>query len=88
MTLRDLPAPWEIYARILRAAERNEGVRLSADECSALWMDTAAVDSALGGTGETPDTPWLTPTERRRVEAGEWGQRVFRPGRDVDGAES
>lgn len=83
-----------VYARILRAILRGEGIRLTADDLAACGIDRddAAIMAALGGDGPTAEPPeWLTATERRRYLAAMNDDDceeslylgLFRPGREV-----
>lgn len=83
-----------VYARILRAILRGEGIRLTADELDASGIDhdDAAIMAAIGGDGPNAEPPeWLTPTERRRFIAAvndadceeSLYLGLFRPGREV-----
>ena len=69
------------YAKILRAAARRRAVRLTAAECMGVSDDHALITAAIGGDSDTSEPPeWLTPTERRRVLAGQF-VTVFDPGK-------
>lgn len=79
-------AAGDVYARILRAAHRGEGVRLSADDVYAISHDDALIMVAVGGDYDCDEPPaWLTPTERRRLRSPEESgyRHIFRPGREV-----
>jgi hypothetical protein len=72
-----------VYARMLRAYWRGEGIRLTNEDLALFVHDDALIMAALGGDSDTSELPdWLTPTERKRIESGDAGYMdVFKPGR-------
>lgn len=75
----------DIYARIIRAAHRGDGIRLSAEDVYTISHDDALIMAALGGDRDGEPAQWLTPAERRRILSSEESayRHIFRPGREV-----